>query len=121
MTTATTRQTDLELTVEAGAAWLDRVKPGWPQLIDLQRLDMSMPTSCVLGQVFEEEALHDDYTPSGYTWALDEHDDEFAGDPELDSVWQNAYGFEAMADAQYPELQAAWRQLIEDRFRGGRA
>ena len=38
--------------VDNGVAYLDEVKPGWRELIDLKRLDISSVRCCVLGQVF---------------------------------------------------------------------
>jgi hypothetical protein len=39
-------------TVEAGAAFLDKRRPGWDRLIDLDTLDMGDPRNCVLGQLY---------------------------------------------------------------------
>lgn len=38
--------------VRAGAAYLDAVKPDWQGKIDISLLNMRMPDSCILGQVF---------------------------------------------------------------------
>ena len=38
-----------------GMEWLDRVKPGWEDSVDLRRLQVEVPVNCVLGQVFAEE------------------------------------------------------------------
>jgi hypothetical protein len=47
--------TDLDTAIaraRAGAAYLDRrVAPGWDQTIDLDRLDIASPFSCVLAQL----------------------------------------------------------------------
>jgi hypothetical protein len=37
----------------AGAAYLDKVWPGWHDLIELDRLDLSDCWACILGQLFE--------------------------------------------------------------------
>lgn len=38
--------------IKAGAAYLDRVRPGWEHYIDLELLDMDHMNNCVIGQVF---------------------------------------------------------------------
>lgn len=38
--------------VARGVALLDRVRPGWAQLVDLDRLDMQECAACVLGQLY---------------------------------------------------------------------
>ena len=50
------RQSSIEKRVARGAAWLDRVKPGWFKLIDLDALDLRSGCSCVLGQIVYKEA-----------------------------------------------------------------
>lgn len=37
---------------QRGAAWLDAVEPGWRDQVNLERLNIEDPTSCVCGQVF---------------------------------------------------------------------
>lgn len=43
-----------EKRIELGAAWLDEVKPGWVDLVDLEKLYLGSCTRCVLGQLFAE-------------------------------------------------------------------
>ena len=38
--------------VAVGASLLDRVMPGWPAKIELERLDIQSCTCCVLGQLY---------------------------------------------------------------------
>lgn len=42
--------------VERGARWLDEVKPGWVDLIDLDTLNLEDPCFCICGQAFFAEA-----------------------------------------------------------------
>lgn len=37
---------------QAGAAWLDKVEPGWHKRIDVGGLDLSSCSQCILGQTF---------------------------------------------------------------------
>lgn len=45
----------IEQRVAAGAAWLDRTRPGWVDEVDLDRLEMTECKSCVLGQIVVKE------------------------------------------------------------------
>ncbi len=38
--------------VEAGAKFLDVMSPGWEKKIDLSVLDLGLPNTCVLGEIF---------------------------------------------------------------------
>jgi hypothetical protein len=38
--------------VRRGAAWLDQVKPGWEQMIDIRQLNLRQFESCTIGQTF---------------------------------------------------------------------
>lgn len=42
----------IESRVKAGAELLDRIRPGWHDLIDLDILEMSDCTKCVAGQIY---------------------------------------------------------------------
>jgi hypothetical protein len=45
-----------EANVNAMAAILDELRPGWATLVDLDRLDIQNPRMCILGQVFAAQA-----------------------------------------------------------------
>lgn len=53
MTTIRIRKREREV-VAKGAALLDEQMPGWASQIDLNRLQLSDSTHCVLGQLFDE-------------------------------------------------------------------
>lgn len=55
----------IESAVTRAAKKLDKIKPGWENLIDTQTLDIFQCDKCVLGQVFEEEANREGYL-TGY-------------------------------------------------------
>lgn len=55
--TINTPVADFTEEVLAGAALLDEKVPGWLEKIELPDLKVSMPQSCVLGQVFTEKLL----------------------------------------------------------------
>jgi hypothetical protein len=93
--------------VARGAALLDEREPGWWERIDLGRLDLSSPCRCVLGQLNTD--LDRPYFPK-WTDILERFGvglrDEFT------------HGFNVGGggtDAQFANLTAAWRELIEAR------
>jgi hypothetical protein len=100
--------------VERGAALLDERRPGWLDLIDLDRLDLTSGCDCVAGQAGGGE-------PGGYTETLAILGLS-AGDDEIE------HGFDAEADVdlpvgefsaaisrEYAALTEAWRDLITRR------
>lgn len=100
MTTAETR-------VQAGVTWLDMTIPDWRGRINIERLNMSNPQACVLGQVFQEEASADCF--NGFDYALDAY---FLADHRALS-----YGFEVDCDGQlmkprYDELTRLWKAQL---------
>lgn len=48
---------DFREEVQRGAALLDEVAPGWDKAINLEQLDLSSGSSCMLGQVFNTRVL----------------------------------------------------------------
>lgn len=88
--------------VAAGAAYLDRVMPGWWQRIDLERLDLSSTCNCVLGQEFGHFAAapEDAYLNAGDAYAKG-----------FDIHFRDEFG-------SYEPLTAEWRRLIESRRAG---
>ena len=50
----------LKEAVTKGAAWLDTVKPGWAEVINLRRLDMQESCSCVMGHIYGNFAQRPD-------------------------------------------------------------
>jgi hypothetical protein len=99
---------------DAGAAWLDKQRPGWwkPERFDLDKLDMTSGCCCVGGQVFDQDAQECD-ADTGYdilTALLDRRELEYG------------YGFlaEPRCGVMPGDLAAAWRELILAR-RAGRS
>ncbi len=89
--------------VARGAGWLDSALPGWHREIDLNRLILSSPCRCVLGQ------LWGDYADSPL---VDEHGDQAGVDR----------GFYAGGEdgrvgplTEFAELQVEWRRVITER------
>ena len=64
---------DIETQVARGAAWLDERKPGWENLVDIDKLVMSDSDNCIAGQVFRDEAAeHPDWhVTDGYDYVYD--------------------------------------------------
>lgn len=85
--------------VALGAAWLDQHYPNWVNAIDLDTLDVSNCTSCVLGQV--------------YTGCIpaDEQDQLLA-----QVVRRNWY---AGHDKGFEEFRAEWAESVQDGTHGG--
>lgn len=122
---------DLNERIALGTQFLDSVKPGWAGEIDLEELDLSMPSSCVLGQLFEAEA--DAYDAVGAftvgSWAAHDWLDEQGYDLEGESAEfvsaAEMCGFEregmtsgwpdVRPDNTYDALEAAWTEVIESR------
>lgn len=99
-----------ELTIEqrvaAGVAWLDENRSGWIDLVNLDTLDLSSCTLCVLGQLFgeyEDAPLAAKYTP-----------DLASTGPARSRGFEVAYRT-ASAYREYADLTAEWRRVIESR------
>lgn len=99
--------------VERGAAWLNRTKPGWRDLIDLDTLNLAYGDSCVLGQVFADEADESDGMVSdGFDYAI-----EYLA-PAQGTNWASGHGFDqsidftAGASLNYAPLTDAWKRYL---------
>ena len=55
------------IVVAEGVKLLDEIKPGWRSLVDRDLLDISSPSNCIAGQVFQDEAYSEDWL-NGYGW-----------------------------------------------------
>lgn len=92
--------------VAKGAAWLDEHCPNWITRIDLELLDIELPTLCVLGQSFGLDN-------GGWIRLMDKHD--------MSQYEQCCFGFESKhaidADnkVEYDYLTEAWTEYIENR------
>jgi hypothetical protein len=92
--------------VTAGAAVLDRLRPGWFDQVDPDQLDMAMEYDDVLGQLYGHYALGLETlvqaSPEPRPWP---------------SVWAVDHGFDLLAydNAGYAELTACWRAEIVGR------
>ena len=101
--------------IERGAAWLDDVEPGWRSLLDLEDLHLSSNDSCVLGQVFREQAWDSGYEADGYNYVLESGD--FPDIPSESDTWAREHGFEAVAlgaadKVTYSALETAWQRYL---------
>jgi hypothetical protein len=113
--TTTTTTTTISERVQAGATWLDQHRPGWVADIDLDRLLLSSPCRCVLGQLYGSyyTAPVDYWQTSEYGFAA------LAEDADLPDDDAGLDAYEAGRDSEYAELDAAWRELIAARRAGG--
>ena len=83
-----------------GAAWLDQVRPGWDQEIDLTTLEMSNCARCIVGQL--------------WGWA------DRLGTPKPAYYYHEDYGFDIpdehlSIEGAYEKLAEEWRDLITSR------
>lgn len=94
--------------VARGTAWLDENRPGWIDEIDLDRLLMSSPCNCVLGQLY------------GNYFEVIWGDPVAPRPPDGRSHGFNAYdaydlGGTASQLAEYDDLHAEWVRVITER------
>ncbi len=92
--------------VVRGTRWLDHVRPGWRDSLELGTLDLSNGGQCVLGQVFSEEAAaYAGRKVCGYSYVLT---NVLTCSDWLDCPdWPSAHGFEG----DHPPL-AAWEEML---------
>lgn len=102
--------------IEAGAAWLDEVKPEWRDLIDLDVLDVGDGRYCVLGQVFDNDEAADYY--NGYDYAYNAVVPEPEPDHESDQPyqdWLNAHAFDVdLNHVAYATLTEGWLAYLRE-------
>jgi hypothetical protein len=88
-----------------GAELLDTQRPGWRDAISLERLDVRLCHSCVIGQIYGDyaswvyEVVEDDEDPAHYgfdTWDGGDPVESGDGDPS----------------PEYDALNAAWRLVV---------
>ena len=102
--------------VTAGAFALDAAKPGWENQIDLDRLDVSSPVNCVLGQLYGE------YTNAPKSLRMGETELGFYANSvtKVDGMSLADY-FDCMTSlskevhAEYEALTSAWKDLVTSR------
>ena len=89
-------KTTIKTRVKAGIAFLDAVKPNWKKKIDLDKLDLFSPYTCVIGEVY-----------GGY----------FKGMKKLEIEWHSdsatALGFYEGSVMNYPSLTKVWKQELK--------
>ena len=89
--------------VERGAAFLDARRPGWREIVDLDRLELSRCTTCVLGQlagVKEEVEWEVVLSEFGLDW--EQEDDIRLGFNNWDT------------DETWAALTGEWRKYIRE-------
>lgn len=97
-----------------GAEYLDTVRPGWAQEIDLDVLDMYTSDHCVLGQ------LYFDYTTATKSLGLSFEQIRDFGFyiplTDIDIVLEMEVGMFPARLMHYSELTREWRYLVQDRL-----
>ncbi len=113
--------------VSAGTAFLDKIDPSWPELIDLDEFDIGNPQVCVIGQTFCHQLFRDKADAAGAdevgraptpwtagTWAVSDIEgveDHSMADYGFDTYWDPETGHLV----GYMELEEAWRDVIAER------
>lgn len=113
--------------IKLGVMFLNDVKPGWAGQIDTDELDLSDPQSCVLGQLYRDEAeeVYPDAPFSGYTiggfrlhdWLVKNghyEDDEIGAAQELAGFERLGIYESTASDDTYDSLQEAWTEVITE-------
>lgn len=109
---------------ERGAAYLDRVLPGWAEHVAILDLDLGDTCRCVLGQLFQplvpenEDPLRPRGWSSGYSAGLELLSLETLQNTLADGVVVNDaqfLGFDHTDENNYLDLTYAWQRLIEER------
>ena len=129
--------------VARGARLLDKIMPGWDKKIDLHDLDLSDGSTCVLGQLFDEPQTRPAYAAYGYSSAramrASYKGTGITCDPDREVCISNyalgtlvlkeaypyskrnqeelaiAHGFQASDEADYPDLDKVWTEVIKER------
>ena len=98
------RTTDVTTTiqdrVQAGMTLLDQRLPGWEDHIDLDRLDMRLFGSCILGQLYGSEV------------ATENLGLQITDSYQTNQVVQHGFG---SGEHSYDDLTQAWREAIKVR------
>lgn len=120
---------DYDERVKRGAALLDEKRPGWADEIDLDLLNLRSCTTCVLGQVFLDDAV--DQLELDAETILDDDEDVYSVGCDLLDLREDTreqpnakphedspqfYGFNLMSptggDPRFAILQGLWVQEI---------
>ena len=115
--------------VANGAAWLDKVVPGWERSINLSHLDLNSSCRCILGQVVmagvEEDTIdHDTSPPMVKTQLGYSIYPFFVVSSLVKNGWAADNGFDIYCSKEeggyaYGELEEEWIDLIKSRHEIG--
>lgn len=99
----------LKARVKRGAAFLDRIHPGWREHVDTSRLNLVSPHSCVLGQVYR---VVKPGQPTGWSNVKD-HFKPLLPAYNFGDRWAEMFGFDATMD-EVTYLEDLWVKNITD-------
>lgn len=97
--------------IAKGIALLDKEVPGWCERVDIKVLDLGSPFKCVLGQVFQEEAMESDEEEDGFGFGIH----FFQLDKPTDYGFDKRSMFDGgvrVTHEEYPNLTADWRRAV---------
>ena len=102
--------------IQRGMAWLDETRPGWPEMVNLERLAMQSGYDCVLGQVFEKDATEACCgCQSGFDWASETFK-VLAPTPGFDGCCgADDLGFCQPEAWRFATLTEEWKESIAER------
>ena len=90
-----------------GGRWLDENRPGWETNVDIDTLELKSACRCVLGQVYEREANHNNCR-SGYEYGRDRMIGSLSRTRQLGFVLGSN-------QSDYAHLNRYWREEIRER------
>jgi hypothetical protein len=103
--------------IEKGAAWLNKVKPEWRDLVDISDLDLASGFYCVLGQVFHDEAEEYGYA-DGFDYAIGYvvPVPPASAFNQNRAAWMEEHGFDLryVPSIDYRPLTATWQRYLTD-------
>ena len=109
--------------VHAGAKRLDKLHPGWADLIDPNTLDIADTCKCVIGQLYEHvdydhEAAQGSWEVKGWVVLnphVDSWDDEQRFSHFSTELQRNGFQEPVGSMVGYDDLLRVWREAIEQR------
>ena len=93
--------------VQRGAALLDIVCPGWEQIIQVDKLDLSSQSFCILGQLFDGDFREGVRRLFDFSW--------FGSVPITNEEYQLVAHHGFVTSIDYYQLELAWKELLQQK------
>lgn len=99
--------------IQRGITFLEeRVGSVWKSLVNVEKLDLGNPSTCILGQVFADRGVELGFC-SGFDYARHHLLTEY------DGVVDHGFDRADSATESYDDLQAAWERVLTEHAEGG--